>query len=233
MKALNPLTSEALDALHAHVALIDDAGVVIGVNKRWRRFGRSNGATSDYLGVNYLAVCGGTGAQGDRAASRAANGLRRLLDGEIDTFGLVYPCDQRVFRLRATRVSEQPATVLVAHEDITSIICARRERNHANADLSEMMTQHAAAIRTACEELGQRLAAITLAAHALQRNSTASAAVTTIQLATDEARHELRQLQRQVGARPRPRRPSRTEPSGSSSGRPDQGVGEPAGSAAS
>jgi len=43
--------------LPARAALLDDKGGVVAVNKRWRRFGSDNGATSDYAGFNYLEVC--------------------------------------------------------------------------------------------------------------------------------------------------------------------------------
>ena len=48
-----------LDALPAHIALIDRDGVILAVNAAWRRFAASNGMldASFGLGQNYLEVC--------------------------------------------------------------------------------------------------------------------------------------------------------------------------------
>lgn len=190
MEALSPLGREVLDALKAHVAVLDGDGVVIAVNKQWRRFGQLNGATSDGLGESYLDVSNSAASQGDRAAIRVTARLRRLLDGEINTFTLPYTCAHRTFRLRATRVSQSPVRVLVAHEDITSLLDARRKLHGATTVLSA----HAARISEAYEELGQRLAAIALATHAIERGAPAAASVKIIRLAVEEAKQELRML---------------------------------------
>jgi hypothetical protein len=194
MKVLHPFTREILDALQANAAILDETGAVIEVNKRWRRYGRQNGATSDYLGVNYLAVCEGAARTGDRRAARVWKGLDRLLAGHTDHFGLAYPCGARTFRLRATRVHEAPIRLLIAHEDITALFRARRERDRAAERLTELRRDRSGLIGDHYEELGQRLAAITLAAHAIERTEGASAAVATIRMAVDEAKRELRLL---------------------------------------
>src|SRR5689334_10702868 len=44
-----------LDALATHIAVLDEAGTIIAVNRAWREFGRANGATAQQVseGVNY------------------------------------------------------------------------------------------------------------------------------------------------------------------------------------
>jgi hypothetical protein len=200
MEALYPFTRDALDALQAHVAVLDEAGRVIEVNKRWRRFGKQNGASSDYVGFNYLEVCAPAAKAGDRRAQRVMKGLRSLLTGEADHFGLAYHCAERTFRLRARRVNEAPVRVFVAHEDITAILRARRERDHAHQGLAEAQREHAIRLDEAYEELGQRLAAITLATQVIERVGIATAAVATIRLAVDEARREVRLLRYEASA---------------------------------
>ena len=66
-----------LNALPAHVALIDPDGIILAVNESWRRFATANLLQSADFGVgqNYLDVCGR--ASGDCAddAQAAANGM--------------------------------------------------------------------------------------------------------------------------------------------------------------
>ncbi|MFZ0269985.1 PAS domain-containing protein [Caulobacter sp.] len=185
---------EGIDALNAHVAVLDTTGRVIDVNASWRRFGRQNDARSDYVGSNYLEVCRKAAGQGDRAAARMEEGLRALLSGQADRFRLAYNCAQRTFRLRARTISHPVGRVLIAHEDVTALLAARRDRNRADAEAAAAGREHAARIAGLHEELGQSLAAISLAVHVLERAGSDSPAVATIRVAVEEARRELRQL---------------------------------------
>ena len=100
-----------LDALPAHIALLDPQGVIIAVNAAWRRFGEENGAPGVALGstgpigvgMNYLDICDrAIGAHAGEAASAAA-GIRAVMRGELSVFELGYLCDspgeQRSFTL--------------------------------------------------------------------------------------------------------------------------------------
>jgi hypothetical protein len=194
MEALYPLTPEVLDALDAHVAVLDGQGVVIGVNSRWRRGGCVNGVETKCVGDNYLDVCLGGSSLTERAARRVQRRLARLLQGQLESFVLAYRCAGRVFRLRATRVAEAPMRVLLAHEDITRMLEARRKLHDASRGLRRARNRHAVRIDQAYEQLGQRLAAIALATHAIERAGAATPAVNTIRIALDEARLELRRL---------------------------------------
>ena len=49
-----------LDAIKAHIAVIDRQGKILAVNRAWVAFARANGAddlNSTGIGVNYLDVC--------------------------------------------------------------------------------------------------------------------------------------------------------------------------------
>lgn len=193
---------DGIDVLKAHVAVLDAAGRVIEVNSSWRRFGRQNDATSDYVGFDYVEVCRKAALLGDRTAGRAARGLEALLSGRAEQFGLAYHCAARTFRMRARTISHPVAKVLVAHEDVTALLIARRERNRARTRLAAARREHAEAVAGVYEEMGQNLAAIALAAQALDRQGANGSAVATIRMAVDEARRELRRLRHGVQGEP-------------------------------
>jgi hypothetical protein len=183
-----------LDALPDLVALLDKTGCVIQVSASWRRYGRLNGAPSAHLGRSYLEASAEAARGGDRRAGRIEKGLRRLLSGEVDGFDIVHRCGDRTLRLRARSIDDGAARVIMAHEDISPLLRARRERDRAAASLLELKRQHASVMTEAHEELGQRLAAIMLATDALDRAGISNAALATIRFAVEEARRELRRL---------------------------------------
>ena len=116
-----------LNAVPAHVALLNSAGVILEVNEAWRRYALANVLQSeDFLvGHNYVAVCErATGACADDASDAAA-GIRAVLEGRLSEFTLEYPChsptEDRWFRLMATPLQAgQQQGAVVIHVDITS-----------------------------------------------------------------------------------------------------------------
>lgn len=189
---LKPSGQAAIDALTAHVAVLDVDGRVIAVNEAWRRFGRQHGATSDFLGADYVAIC--EALPDDPRARRAARGLRRLLAGEGEHFDLAYACGERIFRMRARLVNDRPARLVIAHEDITAVVRARQAHLWASRTLSNLHRDQAARAAEVYESVGQRLAAIGLAARSLERAGVGSTALATIRVAVDEAKLELKRL---------------------------------------
>jgi hypothetical protein len=180
----------AVDVLSSHVALLDPDGVIVAVNKAWLDFSASNGGRGDYVGVNYLEVCKRSASDGSKGAARTFAGLTRVLAGSSRSYGLAYECSGSIFRLRAMAIaSDDGRQVLVSHEDITAMVRAR-----------SVVRQARLAEERLAEEVGQRLAAIGLAVHVLRREGANPKAVTTIELALDEARHELKLMRKRGGA---------------------------------
>ena len=130
-----------LNALPAHIALLDGTGVIVAVNDSWRRFAAANVLqSSDYLvGRNYLDLCEGVRGEGAEEASLVASGIRRVLHGELPVYALEYPChsptEKRWFRLMATQLVEQAgAGAVVMHINVTERrqaeeIVQEKERN--------------------------------------------------------------------------------------------------------
>src|SRR5690606_24222080 len=112
--------------LSAFAAVLDHQGLIVDTNEAWRLFSRLNGgAPGDTgIGVDYLAVCDRAAAAGDDDAAEVADGLRRILSGEIAHLDLEYPCDgpgeERWYLLQASPVAcEAGIGVVLFHLDIT------------------------------------------------------------------------------------------------------------------
>src|SRR5262245_56576795 len=117
MMNVQHLAQSALDALSAHIAILDESGAILAVNRAWRNFTAANDAPPLLEGANYLAACD-TGNDESRAF---AAGIRAVLQGEQPEFSLEYPYhEQRWFFGRVTRFQDEGIPrVIVTHEDIT------------------------------------------------------------------------------------------------------------------
>ena len=128
------LAQATLDALSAHIAVLDDAGTIIAVNRAWHAFAESNPPLWSNVseGANYLAVC--DAARGANAAEAApvAAAIREVIRGERGAFAMEYPCHsdatQRWFICRVTSCpGPGPRRAVVAHENITARKLAEAE----------------------------------------------------------------------------------------------------------
>jgi len=115
-----------LNALPAHIALLDTRGFIVSVNDTWQRL--ADGAVlrgpAYGIGVDYLEACdsapGGCSADGHRVAA----GIRSVLAGETQRFSMEYTCDPstdgRWFLLTVTPLAENRRSgAIVMHIDIT------------------------------------------------------------------------------------------------------------------
>lgn len=81
-------TRATMDALSAHICILDDAGNIIAVNNTWNTFAKENNGVLDKLsvGVNYLTLCDTAQGRDSEEAQPAANGIRDVLSGSRDKF---------------------------------------------------------------------------------------------------------------------------------------------------
>jgi diguanylate cyclase (GGDEF)-like protein/PAS domain S-box-containing protein len=135
-----------LDALPAHVALLDVDGVIVAVNAAWHDFAEANGyaAGEDGLGSNYLAVCSMAGGPGQSDAQHAAHGIHAVITGTRASFALEYPChsplQNRWFELRVTPIEGgRPGGVVVMHVNITSRRIAEGESEELQKQFADLL----------------------------------------------------------------------------------------------
>lgn len=136
------LVQAALDALSAHIALLDNDGRIVGVNAAWRRFAdRNSFGNTDYgMGSNYLGICDTSRGRAAEEAGPVAIGIRRVIQGLDEEFTLEYPChspaEKRWFVLRVTRFDwyGQPR-VVVAHQNVTDLKMVQIKLNESRAHL--------------------------------------------------------------------------------------------------
>ncbi len=117
-----------INALSAHIAVIDNKGIIIATNRAWDQFARNNGVDryqSYGVGSNYFDICLNAAKNGDNYALQAMIGLKDVLRGRKDEFSLEYPChsedEQRWFCLRATRITDPENGLIIVHENTTAV----------------------------------------------------------------------------------------------------------------
>ena len=115
-----------LDGLSSHIALLDEHGVVIMVNRAWRNFAEKNGIASDLVsnGMNYIRICDEATGENAEESKSFSTGIREVLSGMKEDFTLEYPChspdEKRWFVAHVCVVpKEGPKRVVIAHENIT------------------------------------------------------------------------------------------------------------------
>ena len=126
-----------IDALSSNISVLDEAGTVIAVNRRWMEFGQENqnespgeveasssGCGNFGIGANYLAVCDWAEGPEAHEAAEFAAGIRKVLSGEIERHSQEYQCDspreKRWFIASVTRFSfNGQRRIVVEHIDIT------------------------------------------------------------------------------------------------------------------
>lgn len=136
------LACATLDALSEHVAVLDEFGTVVAVNRAWRDFAAANAPTTQGLveGANYFAACESAEGEGAECAARFAEGLRAVIAGRLGEFTLEYPCHThaqlRWFVARAARFGVGGgARAAVTHTDITNRKLAEQRLARSEAHL--------------------------------------------------------------------------------------------------
>jgi PAS domain S-box-containing protein len=126
IKASEELNRSTLQALPAHVAVIDEVGRIVSVNSAWSEFATNNTGdvgTITTVGSNYLEVCRQTFAE-DGEAAQALAGIEAVLAGTERHFSMEYAChgplEKRWFLMIAAPFqSERQKGAVLSHLNIT------------------------------------------------------------------------------------------------------------------
>jgi PAS domain S-box-containing protein len=122
-----PSMQDILDTLPAHVAVVDEAGVIVCVNRAWVAFGTAGGLTDAAfcVGTNYLDLCDQVTGDCAADARKLARALRSVLSGQTLAESMEYPChsptEQNWFRADITPIrTGQGLFAMLAHTRITA-----------------------------------------------------------------------------------------------------------------
>ena len=147
LEASERILRQSLDGQALHIALLNAEGLIVLTNRAWMVFADQNSCIAETVsaGVNYLEVCDKAASDGDDIARDFADGLRRLISGESQTFETEYPCnspeEERWFLGNASRViGDGPVRVVVSHQNITA-------RKQMESDLREERERLAGILR--------------------------------------------------------------------------------------
>jgi len=138
------LARTVLDSLSAHIAILDENGVILETNKAWRDFAVKSGMPENHddRGSNYLAICEATIGSDAEDAGKVAAGIRDVIRGEVEEFLYDYPCHSEDgphwYYMRAIRMAgDGPVRVVSSHEEITSLKLTEEALKKSQEELIE------------------------------------------------------------------------------------------------
>lgn len=112
------------DRLPIEVAALNSRGEIVYVNAAWREFGCTNGASSDFVGENYLNICR-LASLTEPSAVEVRNAIERAIAGVGGVTPLLYPCPD-AHQMRWFRTYVEPVKlpddvrVIVMHQEVKS-----------------------------------------------------------------------------------------------------------------
>ncbi len=166
---LIPISQEFLQqvvqVLPARVAVLDDRGKIVLLNRAWIDYCKENGLSVKKfdVGSNYLQLCRKAGGFCREYGPKAAAGIESVMKRRQDSFHLQYPCPssngQRWFQMRVFRFHYGgKSSVLVNHENINDPKQAGIMLGQLRDDLEDRLEQRAAILMAVNWELQQEIA---------------------------------------------------------------------------
>ncbi|MBK7057350.1 MAG: PAS domain S-box protein [Leptospiraceae bacterium] len=155
-----------LDALSAHIVVLNEYGEIIFENKAWRDFGEDNSLlpSEKQKSYNYLNACDNVPAESIDSvfAKASADGIRAVIRGEIQTYDIEYPCDspteERWFIMNVTRFQgEGQVLVTVSHENISKRKKAENDLSNLNKTLEHKVKERTSELSESNDKLMEEI----------------------------------------------------------------------------
>lgn len=135
-----------LDALPAHICLLDPSGKILEVNNEWKQFALANNYGNNNFGIgsNYIGTCENATGTCSEEAKQAADICRDVLSGKTPHVEMEYPChspnEQRWFKLTVTPLhKEKLMGAVVMHVNITQRKMAEEEAQNSRDYLDQII----------------------------------------------------------------------------------------------
>ena len=124
LRASEASNRSTLQALPAHIAVVDGEGRVIAVNQAWTEFAAACGGQNAGVGDSYLETCRRAAAV-DADAALALTGIEAVLTGSSPQFAKEYPChgpkERHWFLMTVVPLGLcNGGGAVIAHSDITA-----------------------------------------------------------------------------------------------------------------
>ena len=172
-----------IDAINGEIAVLDRHGVITAVNQPWLAFSRSQGLAADStppkigIGVNYLDVCQvAIDSTKDEYAGKALEGIKSVVQRQVPSFTMEYPCDvsgsKHWFTMVVTPLNLPSGGVVVVHNDVTESRLAEVALRSAKAEAELANQAKSRFLAAASHDLRQPLAAMTLYVDILKARAT-------------------------------------------------------------
>ncbi len=159
LKQSERLANSTMNALAAHLCVIDESGQILATNERWNQFARENHGDPEKLGkgINYLTVCAQSAEEREKDAQTFIDGLTAVLKKQEKEFFFDYTCSSpekiRWFSCRIRRFPDPgPVRAVVSHYDITDRKVLEETIRQQNEELEVKVQQRTSRI----QELEQR-----------------------------------------------------------------------------
>ena len=114
-----------LDSFSSNIAILDEKSTIVMVNQAWKDFGGENGYLdiSCGLGQNYFELCDSIMGVGAEEAHLVAEGIRKVLAGDVKEEFVDYPCDSptemRWFRVKIAKFVSDQKFIILIHMNIS------------------------------------------------------------------------------------------------------------------
>lgn len=126
IKANEAFTIDIINSLTAHIAVLDEQGVIVMVNQAWRQFAQQNDLPNAYcnsLGSNYLEICAKSIDHDSPETAGILHGIMTVLAGTAEFYHIEYTCDsleeKRWFYMKVLPLQGVKRGVVISHENIT------------------------------------------------------------------------------------------------------------------